>query len=222
MLVGEALVTGGDAKSAVADFTATGREHRAANSLQFDPPDHQFEPRRDCNDRFEPGERTLLRFVRRQVLPRSADPRTRRDRRDLAQIPGGSRIHRRAARPADRTTSGVPVCSPRPPASPHTAAERGSSSSARTSTTPAATRSTTLSGRLCWPSAWARLESSLRPEPDSTELPQLQRLPSSTWSARSTWAKKTPSGRHSTSPGCGCSELRSTLCPTARRRSKTQ
>ncbi|HCG57322.1 MAG: indole-3-glycerol phosphate synthase TrpC [Brevibacterium aurantiacum] len=34
VLVGEALVTGGDAKSAVADFTATGRERRAANSLQ--------------------------------------------------------------------------------------------------------------------------------------------------------------------------------------------
>ena len=33
---------------------------------------------------------------------------------------------------------------------------RASSSSARTSTTPARTRSATSSGRVCWPSGWAR------------------------------------------------------------------
>ncbi|MDN6604080.1 MAG: indole-3-glycerol-phosphate synthase TrpC, partial [Brevibacterium sp.] len=32
VLVGEALVTGGDAESAVAAFTSTGQEHRAATS----------------------------------------------------------------------------------------------------------------------------------------------------------------------------------------------
>ena len=47
-----------------------------------------------------------------------------------------------------------------------------SSSSARTSTTPVATRSTTCWARRCWPSAWARPASSPRPVPASTASPR--------------------------------------------------
>ena len=45
-------------------------------------------------------------------------------------------------------------------------------SSARTSTTPARTRSTTCSARRCSPSAWARRASSPRPAPASTASPR--------------------------------------------------
>ena len=45
-------------------------------------------------------------------------------------------------------------------------------SSARTSTTPARTRSTTCSARRCWPSGWARRGSSPRPAPASTASPR--------------------------------------------------
>ena len=47
----------------------------------------------------------------------------------------------------------------------------GACSSARTSATPARTRSTTRSARCCWPGAWARGASSPRPAPASTAWP---------------------------------------------------
>ena len=67
----------------------------------------------------------------------------------------------------------------RPPVDPHRVPQprRASSgcaccSSARTSTTPARTRSTTCSARRCSPSGWARPASSPRPAPASTAWPR--------------------------------------------------
>ena len=45
--------------------------------------------------------------------------------------------------------------------------------------------------------------------PASTALPRPLRRRCSAWSAPSTWARRTPGGRHSTSPGCRCSVPRS-------------
>src|SRR5207237_217957 len=75
---------------------------------------------------------------------------------------------------------------------------RASTSSARTSTTPAPTRSTTASARRCWRSAWASRASSPRPAPASTGTPPPRRPPSSAWSAWWTWARTTCGGRSST------------------------
>ena len=60
------------------------------------------------------------------------------------------------------TPSTAPAASRRPPGS------RRSTSSARTSTTPAPTRSTTPSGRRSWPGAWGSPASSPRRGPGST------------------------------------------------------
>ncbi len=46
--------------------------------------------------------------------------------------------------------------------------------------------------------------SSPRPAPVSTGWPPPPRPPCSDSTARSTWARSTPSGRRSTWPGCGC------------------
>ena len=51
-------------------------------------------------------------------------------------------------------------------------AARRSISSARISTTPAPTRSTTCSARPFWPNAWEKRASSPRPAPASTAWPQ--------------------------------------------------
>jgi hypothetical protein len=85
----------------------------------------------------------------------------------------------------------------------------GCCSSARTSTTPGRTRSTTSSARRCWPGAWARPGWWPRPGPASTAWPppRLPRCWDST--APSTWATSTWSARRSTSSACGCSAPRS-------------
>ena len=99
----------------------------------------------------------------------------------------------------------------RPPvaAVPGLAPERGrrpprSTSSARTSTTPAPTRSTTRSARRCSPSGWARRGSSPRPAPASTASPRRPRARCSTSSASSTWAPRTCAARSPTSSGWSC------------------
>ncbi len=58
-------------------------------------------------------------------------------------------------------------------------------------------------------SGWARPGSSPRPAPASTASPPRPPRRSSASSASSTWARRTPAGRRSTSPGCGCSAPRS-------------
>ena len=65
-------------------------------------------------------------------------------------------LPRRARRPARATTPAGRRCSPRPGGSASRPAARPCCSSARTSTTPARTRSTTCSARRCSPSGWAR------------------------------------------------------------------
>ena len=99
------------------------------------------------------------------------------------------------------------------PAVPRRAAQRAlrrdrSCSSARTSATPARTRSTTSSARRCWPGAWASAASSPRPAPASTAWPPPPPAPCSTSSAPSTWAPRTCAGRSSTSCACVCSAPR--------------
>ena len=127
------------------------------------------------------------------------------------RLPGGvgrRRVPRRARRHPARLR--------RPPVDPHRVPQprRSSSacaccSSARTSTTPARTRSTTCSARRCWPSGWARPASSPRPAPASTASPRPPRRRCSGWSARCTWAPSTSSARRSTSSACACSAPRS-------------
>ena len=78
-----------------------------------------------------------------------------------------------------------------------------STSSAKTSTTPAPTRSTTASARRCSPGAWARRGSSPRPGPASTASPPPPPRPCSACRATSTWARRTSAGRSSTSSRCG-------------------
>ena len=77
-------------------------------------------------------------------------------------------------------------------------------SSARTSTTPARTRSTTPSARRCWPGAWASGASSPRPARASTASPP--RPPARCWtsSASSTWAWRTSAARRPTSSAWSC------------------
>ena len=65
-----------------------------------------------------------------------------------------------------------------------------SCSSARTSATPAPTRSTTSSVRCCSPSAWASRASSPRPAPGSTAWPPPPPARCSASSATSTWARE--------------------------------
>ena len=118
-------------------------------------------------------------------------------------------VPRRARPPAPRLLRAPVPADRRPRPRPSTRAARASCSSARTSTTPARTRSTTCSGRRCSPSGWASRGSSPRPARASTASPPPPRARCSAWSASSTWARSTPSGRPSTSPGCGCSAPRS-------------
>ena len=72
---------------------------------------------------------------------------------------------------------------------------RRSTSSARTCSTPAPTRSTTRSARRCWPSAWASSGSSPRPAPASTASRPPRRARCSGSSASSTWAPRTCAAR---------------------------
>ena len=84
----------------------------------------------------------------------------------------------------------------------------GASSSARTSTTPARTRSTTRSARRCSPGAWASAASSPRPARDSTGSRPPQCAPGSGSSAWCTWAPRTWRARRSTCIACSCSARR--------------
>ena len=72
------------------------------------------------------------------------------------------------------------------------------------------------------PSAWARRASSPRPAPGSTASPRRPPRRCSAWSASSTWARRTPAARRSTSPACGCSAPRSSRSPPGRARSRTR
>ena len=66
-------------------------------------------------------------------------------------------------------------------------AGRGSFSSARISTTPGPTRSTTSWARACWCAAWAKAGSSPRPGPASTAWPRRPWPPAWGWNAPSIW-----------------------------------
>ena len=128
-----------------------------------------------------------------------------------------SRLPRRARRAAARLRR------PAVAAVPGRAAQRGapatrSTSSARTSTTPARTRSTTRSARRCWPSGWASGASSPRPAPASTASRPRPRARCSTSSASSTWAPRTCAARSRTSSGWGCSARASSPSRPARGR----
>ena len=127
---------------------------------------------------------------------------------------GGPRATRRSSSGSRRccaTTSAGRRRSTRRGGSARRSAARASSSSARTSRTPAPTRSTTRSVRACSRSAWASDASSPRPAPASTASrpPRCARCSAST--ATSTWAPRTWSARRSTSSAWSCS------APTVRR-----
>ena len=139
-----------------------------------------------------PQRRGLLRRVRRQVHPGGAGRRRGRGRRRVREGQGRPRLRRRAERPAGQLHRPAQRRSPRCRGSPSTRAAPGSSSSARTSTTPARTRSTTCWARPCSPSGWARPASSPRPARASTASPPPPPAPSSASSAPSTWARSTP------------------------------
>ena len=94
-----------------------------------------------------PQRRGLFRRVRRQVHPRGAGRRRGRGRRRVREGQGRPRLRRRARTTCWPTTPAVRARSPRCRGSPSTPAAHGCSSSARTSTTPARTRSTTCSGQ---------------------------------------------------------------------------
>ena len=105
----------------------------------------------------------------------------------------------------------------RPPSRPASA----STSSARTSPTPAPTRSTTPSVRRCLRTGSARPGSSPRPAPASTASPRRPPARSSACPASSTWARRTSGARRPTSCGCAPSAPRSAPSRPARRRSRT-
>ncbi len=90
-----------------------------------------------------------------------------------------------------------------------------SGSSARISRTPARTRSTTPSGRRCWPGGSARGASSPRPAPASTASRARRPARGSGCPAPSTWAQSTWSGRRPTSGACACSARPSCRCTAA-------
>ena len=118
----------------------------------------------------EPTADRPLRRVRRPLRARDAG----------AGVPGaGGRVPRGVGRPgvprraATRSCATTPVVRRSSPSATTSATSSASAccSSARTSTTPARTRSTTCSARPCWPSGWARRASSPRPVPASTAWP---------------------------------------------------
>ena len=117
----------------------------------------------------------LLRPVRRPLRRRDADAADPRAGACLRGCEGRSRLPARARRPQR------PLRRPAEPALFRRAPDRAlresaasgraaprSTSSATSSITPAATRSTTAWARSCSPSAWARRASSPRPAPAST------------------------------------------------------
>ena len=113
-----------------------------------------------------------------------------------------------------RTYTGRPSPSPRRSGSPSTPAARGCCSSARTSTTPARTRSTTCSARRCSTQRMGKTAGHRRDRRGPARRRHRdRRARCSAWSASSTWARRTPAGRRSTSPGCGCSAPRSCRSP---------
>ena len=114
--------------------------------------------------------RASLRPLRRPVRPRDADARAGRARGGVGRGARRRRLPRRARRGCCATSSGARRRCTSPSASARSPAAR-SGSSARTSCTPARTRSTTRSARRCWPSAWASRGSSPRPAPASTASP---------------------------------------------------
>ena len=160
--------------------------------------------------RRDPDARGYFGAVRRPLRARDAG---RADRGADRRLFLGAR-RRRASAPSSSgccaTTSAVRRRSTkrrrlhaRPPAA------RASSSSARTSRTPARTRSTTRSARRCSPCAWASGASSPKPAPASTASRRRRRARCSASSASSTWARRTWRGRRSTCSACGCSARRS-------------
>ena len=78
----------------------------------------------------------------------------------------------------------------------------GLSSSARTCTTPARTRSTTRSARRCSPGAWARSGHRGDRRGPARRRHRRRRARSSGSSASSTWARRTSAARRSTCSGC--------------------
>ena len=115
----------------------------------------------------------------------------------------GPGLPRGAERPAARLRRAPDAAVPRQEAVRASRAGR-SISSARISTTPARTSSTTRSGRRCWPGGWASAGSSPRPAPASTAWRPRRCARCWGWSASSTWAPRTRAGSGRTCSGWSC------------------
>ena len=141
-------------------------------------------------------------YVPETLMPALAELEARvARRRATTRASGPSSARCCATSPAARRRSTTRSGSPRRPAT-------RSSSSARTSCTPARTRSTTRSASACSPSAWARRGSSPRPAPASTASPPRPPARCSASSASSTWAPRTCAASSPTSSAWGCSARR--------------
>ena len=144
--------------------------------------------------------------LRRALRPGDADPGARRARPRAGRAAQRRRVFRAEldelrddATPAGRRRSRSPSAS-RPTS--------GSTSSARISSTPARTSSTTRSARPCSRGGSASSASSPRPAPASTASRPRRSARASASSASSTWAPRTCAARRRTSSGCACSAPR--------------
>ena len=153
--------------------------------------------------RVSAGRRAPLRPLRRPVRPRDADAGARRARGGVAR---GAR-RRRLPAPSSSALLRDYVGRPTPLYHAERLSRGGraarSTSSARTSSTPARTRSTTRSARRCSPSGWASRGSSPRPAPASTASRPRPRARCSASSASSTWAPRTCAASSPTSQRMG-------------------
>ena len=121
----------------------------------------------------EPSDPTRpLRRVRRPLRPRDPGARRARSSRPRSATAWADAGFRAELDDAAARLRRPAVAAHRVPPPRRASSACGCCSSARTSTTPARTRSTTCSARPCSPSAWARPGSSPRPAPASTAWPR--------------------------------------------------
>ena len=158
----------------------------------------------------EPSARRPLRRVRRAVRPRDAGARVRGARGRVPRGVGRPRVPRPSCDDAAARLRRPAVDPHRVPQPRRASSACACCSSARTSTTPARTRSTTCSARRCWPSGWARRRLVAETGAGQHGVATRHRGGAArAWSARSTWARSTSSARRSTCSACACSAPRS-------------